>query len=430
MRSNLQRFLAGPAFNSMIALLIVFNVGLIFYEFMLPEGPLLTRVASVNDFITAIFVVELTLRYIVAPNKRIYLSNYWIDILSCLPALRVFRTFRVLRLLRLLRLTRAVMILIGSSGWVSRRFEMYFGSFGVLFITTMMLILCGTLALLSVEQESAISPDRFLSEVWRTTFLFMSGEMIQYPTTNSARFVAALISLAGLIVFAVLVGTVSASMTAYFARKMEAKELELGDLKNHVIICGWERMGAILLAELEAIPEVWARGVVVVAETESDIAKEAGVKNPTRLFHIRDDYTKIGVLESVGARRAKTAIVLADKGVNNNLQDQDRDARTVLAALTLEKLNPNIFTCAELLNQANATHLKIAGVEEVINRSVLTAGLLAASAVNEGLTPIITDLMTHREGNCLRKLSLPKELVGKPFSVAFKFYKLEYDAMA
>lgn len=427
-KTNLRSFVNGPVFNFVIAVLILFNVTLIFAEFLLPEGERLNRIIRLNDIITIIFICELSVRYFVAPNKKIYFSNYWIDILSVLPAFRIFRTFRLLRLLRLLRLTRAVMILLSQSGWVSQRFEKIFGGFGVLFFTALMLILCGTLAQLSVEHAHSVSIDDFLTRVWETTFLFMSGEVVgELPHSAGGKLVSVLISVAGLVVFAVLVGTISASMTTYFQRKMEAKDVDIADLKNHLIICGWEVMGEVILRELEAVSDVWSQGVVVVAETQQDIAKISKVKNPRTLFHLRQDYTKVEVLEAAGARRAKTAIVLADKG--NNLRPQDRDARTVLAALTLEKINPRIFTCCELLNEANAPHLKIAGVEEIISRISLTAGLFASSVVNQGVTPVLMDLMTHHEGSYLRKLSVPGPCVGKSFVELLEYFKTHYDAL-
>jgi voltage-gated potassium channel len=428
-RNNTQRFFNTTACNVIVAFLILVNVTLIFMEFMVPDGALRERIYSVNDSFTWIFIVELSLRYIVAPNKKIYISNYWLDILSVLPALRIFRTIRVFRLFRLLRLARAAMILMTRSGWLSKRFEKYFGSFGILLLTTIFLILCGTLARSSLGEAAYLTPKEFMGSFWETTFLFISGEVIgKLPSSEGGKLVDALISISGLIVFAVMVGTISASMSAYFQRKMEAKDIDISDLKNHLIICGWENMGKMILSELEAVRDVWGQGVVVVAETDEDIVGASGVENSRRLFHVKADFTNVDVLESVGARKAKTAIVLADEG--NGLRPQDRDARTVLAALTLEKLNPSIFTCAELLNEGNATHLRIAGVEEVISRNTLTAGLFASSVINEGITPVVTDLMTHHEGNYLRKLSATEQFIGKPFMKVVEYYKQEYDALA
>lgn len=427
---NLQVFVDGVGFNTCVAILIIVSVVLIFAEFLLEPGPQQEKVIYFNDVVTWIFVVELSLRYIVAPSKRTYFSNYWIDILAVLPVLRVFRTLRLIRLLRLLRLTRAVMILLRTSGWLSARLERYFGSLGVLLVTAIMLVICGTLAMLTQVDSGGTAGGPvgiFVDKVWLTTFLFVSGEPIgEIPPTTTGRLVAVLVSVAGLVVFAILVGTISASMSTYFRTKMEEKDLGIEDLREHILICGWDRMGSLILSELETVSELWLRGVVVVSQTDSNIVADSRVKNPRRLFHVKEDFTKMDVLKRVGAKNAKAAIVLADKG--DNLGDQDRDARTVLAALTLEKINPQIFTCAELLDEVNATHLRIAGVEEIISRTKLTAGLFSSTLINRGISSVITDLLTHKEGTYLRKFELPDQFVGRSFIEVFDHFKKEFDA--
>ena len=429
-KEKIHQFINSPICNIPLALLIFMSVVLIFAEYFIPPSDLHNDVVFASDVLTYLFFIELSFRYWVAPNKRIYFKNYWIDILSVLPMLRVFRTIRILRLLRILRLSRALIIMMRHSGWLSIRVEKYFGSIGALVLTSIMLVLCATLASIHFDGDidGYISISSFISRAWETSMLFVSGEVVgSAPPTIVSKLISLLISLAGLVIFAVFVGTVSASMTTYFRTQMDTKDMRLEDLRDHLIICGWDRMGAIILKELEGSPEIWRRGIVVIAETEDDVARSGDLMNASRLFHVKEDFTKFDVLESCGAEFAKTAIVLADKG--ENLRDQDRDARTVLAALTLEKLNPKIFTCAELLDDQNATHLKIAGVEEIISRTKLTAGLFAATAINAGIAHIIKDVLTLQDGSYFRKVQVPAEYIGKQFYEVFQFFKVEYDAI-
>jgi voltage-gated potassium channel len=429
-KGKLRRFISSSWFNLPIAALILVSVVLVFAEFFIPAGQERDEVILFSNFITYIFIVELVLRYWVAPIKRIFFANFWVDILSVLPVLRIFRAFRLLRLLRLFRLARAVTILLKDAGWLSARLERGLGHFTLLLMTSLILVFCATLALLTFGSRNAdgvISWDIFLDKAWYAAFLFVNGEFIgDFPTDMASRFVLLLTSVSGLVVFAVLVGTISASMTAYFKTKMDTKDLRIKDLRDHLIICGWDSTGRVILSELERVRETWDRGVIVVAQTESDIADEAGLRDTRRLFHVKEDFTKMSVLSSIGLEKARTAIVLADKG--NNLSEQDRDARTVLAALTIEKLNPKIFTCAELLDEQNATHLKIAGVEEIISRTSITAGLFASTAINSGVTAVIRDILTHKEGSYFKKIPVPDNLAGKTFIEAFNFFKLNHEA--
>jgi voltage-gated potassium channel len=429
-KGHLQNGIDSALFEISIALLILISVVLVFAEFFLPPGTDLDTVIFANDVLTWVFVVELTLRWVVAPSKKVFLKNYWVDILAVLPVLRVFRSFRLLRLLRILRLSRAFIILLRRSGWLTTQTERSIGVFSVIFITSIVLIVCWTLIILTIEappSEVSISFSKFLDRIWSTTFLFISGEVIDdLPDSPWSRLVEVLVAVSGLLLFAVFVGAVSSIMTNYWKVKMDEKDLTLDDLDGHTIICGWDRLAAITLHELEMSRDLWLRGVVVVAETDSDIIVESKIKNSKRLFHINDDFTKMDVLERIGTRRARSAIILSDRG--NNLSDQVRDARTVLAALTIEKLNPAIFTCAELIDEVNATHLRMAGVEEVVSRTDISAGLFASAVVNRGISTVVADLLSQKDGSYLRKLDVPNEFIGKRFIEVFDYFKRELDA--
>ncbi len=429
-KRNLQRFLNSAVFEICIALLILLSVILVFAEFFIPPSSQLDDVLLANDILTWLFVGELSLRWYSSPSKKVFLRNYWIDILAVLPVLRIFRSFRLLRLLRVLRLIRAFMILLRRSGWISRRAERSIGVFAVIILTTIVLIISWTLVLLTIEAppaETSISMDLFLDRIWSTTFLFISGEILAgLPTSLWARVVEVFVALSGLLLFAFFVGAVSSIMTNYWKTKMDEKDLTIADLNDHTIICGWDRLTAITLAELEMSKELWTKGVVVVAETKANIIADSKVKNSRRLFHVREDFTKMDVLEKVGARKAATAMILSDR--DSELTDQVRDARTVLAALTLEKLNPNIFTCAELIDEVNATHLKMAGVEEVVSRTGISAGIFASAVVNRGISTVFSDLLSQKDGAYLRKLDVPIEYVGRTFLEVFDYFKREHEA--
>lgn len=68
-----------------------------------------------------IFIVDFTLRFVLAPSKETYLKHNWLTAIALfVPALRVFR---VIRVLRVLRTARAAYVSCGCSvrpiaGWV------------------------------------------------------------------------------------------------------------------------------------------------------------------------------------------------------------------------------------------------------------------------------------------------------------------------
>jgi uncharacterized membrane protein YkvA (DUF1232 family) len=70
------------------------------------SGKKLDIIIWINDIITGIFIVELSLRWFAAPSTKAHWKEYWIDWISVIPVLRPMRLLRFLRGLRLLRLFR------------------------------------------------------------------------------------------------------------------------------------------------------------------------------------------------------------------------------------------------------------------------------------------------------------------------------------
>ena len=133
----------------------------------------------------------------------------------------------------------------------------------------------------------------------------------------------------------------------------EIDDMDRFQLYDHLLILGWNRLVALIIEELTAAKGN-AQAVVVVADLEEpppEVTNQVG----SRVFFVRGDYTKPAVLEQARVRKANKAIIVADDTIERS--DQDRDARTVLGALMVERMNPEIYTCAELLNRENEQHL-------------------------------------------------------------------------
>lgn len=151
------------------------------------------------------------------------------------------------------------------------------------------------------------------------------------------------------------------------------------------------------------------------------------VVNRDRVYLVSGDFTKAELLEKAGVRRASKAIIMSDKtGMRG---DQDRDARTILAALTIEKLNRSIYTCAELLSREHEPHLRMAGVEDVVCVSEYGATLISSMAIHSGLSSIIGELLSVQYGNDFFKLEVPPAMEGKTFAEAAALIKQKHDAL-
>jgi len=107
LKTSVDRFFRLPAVDAIVMAVILLSVILILVEFYhgLDEHRM-RLVMLVNDVITAVFIVELSLRWFAAPSSKAHWREYWIDWISVIPVFRPVRVLRFLRALRLLRLFR------------------------------------------------------------------------------------------------------------------------------------------------------------------------------------------------------------------------------------------------------------------------------------------------------------------------------------
>jgi voltage-gated potassium channel len=181
------------------------------------------------------------------------------------------------------------------------------------------------------------------------------------------------------------------------------------------VICGWNSKSEIIVQEYRAVKGSMSNSpIVVIAQLEQEVStQELGAK----VYFLYDDFTRVAALEKAGIHRARTCIILAD--TSGGRSEQDADARTILAALTVEKLNPAVYTCAELLNRSYGTHLKMGHVNDYVVSGEYSAYMLAQAAMNRGLMGVFTELLTYQRGNEFYRLSLPAKWHGRTYLELF-----------
>jgi voltage-gated potassium channel len=440
---------ASAYFELSVGVLVVISVALTLIEFMLEAPPSNAHssfwLSRANDLVTAIFAVELTLRATVAVSKRRFFNEFFLDIVAVLPIDLIFpggRAFRILRLIRLLRMFGVVSRLSGHFPYIIRRGAVeYVIASGLLVLT----ILFATGAIMFFEnqhptadgeQTSAAAVDTADSadgttfdledSFWFSVYSLFAGEPIPGPPqTLGGKIVAVFVMFMGLTIFAMFTGTVSAFMVERL--RLENGFVEWETLQDHVVICGWSTKAEIIIAEYRATPSMRLVPIVVVSEFDGDRTPVLRPELQKHVHFLSADFTRIPALEKVGIHRANTCIVLAD--TSGTRSEQDADARTILAALTVEKLNPNVFTCAELMNASYGTHLKMGGVNDYVVSGEYGAYLLAQAATNRGLMSVFTELMTYERGNEFYRMTAPGKCIGKSFRECLGILKDKYDVI-
>lgn len=425
MKAILSRLINSLAADLIVGLLIVVSIVLTALEATTPSNhPHYLVYTDLSMVITIVFVVELLIRWFVSKSTGLFFRTYWIDVLAVAPMVRPLRVFRVLRLLRLIRV--GVM--------VSRRARKVFAILHeglaenlVIFVTLVVLFLIGAIGMPLVERGNA-SFDSFEKSAWWCLFTLMAGEPIGGDAgTPLGKLLSAVIMMGGFTVFALLTGVVSAFMVTRLKSGLEAKDVELSELSKHYVICGWNRSVPVILRELQVDPQTANTPLVIVAELEEPPNLAGTNLNTGLLYFVTGDFTWTEVLKRVQVEEATSAILVADECKDRS--DQDRDARTILAALMIEKMNPNIYTTAQILHRENEPHLRMAGVEDVIVVDEYLGNMLAHSSRAWGLVSVMNELLTSCRGNEFYKIDAQPDFVGKTFLAVSQLLKEKHDAI-
>ncbi len=96
----------------------------------------------------------------------------------------------------------------------------------------------------------------------------------------------------------------------------------------------------------------------------------------------------------------------------------------------MEKLKPNIYTCAELYNCEFSSHLQMGKVNDFVVTGEHSAFLLVHAALNRSMVgKVFTDLLTFKGDDQFFRLPTTPEWIGKPFLNLFIHLKTTCDAI-
>jgi voltage-gated potassium channel len=213
-----------------------------------------------------------------------------------------------------------------------------------------------------------------------------------------------------------LLGVLSASLASMLisVRIKENKGMVASKVNNHIIICEWNHRARAVLKELRADPQTEKMPIVLIADIE-----EKPVEDPLLAF-VRGVVNEES-LKMANLAQANTIIILGDDAVETTA----RDAKVVLTTLTVECMNPNVYSVVELVDKANELHCQRANANEIIIGSELNSHLIASAASDHGISRIISELLSSRYGNELYSMPVPEHMIGLPFLDIFIAMKTE-----
>ncbi|WP_153306582.1 potassium channel family protein [Desulfogranum japonicum] len=281
----------------------------------------------------------------------------------------------------------------------------------VLFIIFMVFV--GSLAITWAEPDISFVNGVWWSIVTLTTVGY--GDIS--PTTVGGRVVAAFMMFFGIGILGMFSAALATIMISN--RLKENKGMAATSLENHVIICEWNHRSHSVLKELRNGVKRCETPVVLIA----DIA-EKPMDDPDLVFI--NGSANEETFGKANLKQASTVVILGD----DNLDPTARDAKVVLTTLTVETINPDVYTIVEIIDKANKQHCLRANADEIIIGSELSSHLLATATMDHGMSSIVSELVSSRYGNDLYSVPLPENYVGTPFLELMVTVKEKYQATA
>jgi len=340
-------------YNTFSFSVILISVILTLYdEFYGLHSKLHPIVLEIEWLASTIIAFELVGRYILAENKVRYLTNPLtiLDFIALIPALQIFRAVRLIVLIaRVLRLTYRYRFFFGFFLNIIREF-----AFELIFLFALILVVIFSILLIIFSVEHGAGNEKIKTFFDTLYYVIITATTVGYgditPSTQLGRALAMVLGILGIFLFSLITATVSTAFFHY-VNMLKRGMVSFRELKNHIVVCGWNETGEVILEE---IMKYWEekgerkRPIVVVTEQELEPRHE--------FYYKKGDYVSEEVLKNAGVEHADMVIVLAEKGVD--LTEDSIDARTILSAMLTRDLNPKATIIAEILLRENAKTIK------------------------------------------------------------------------
>ncbi len=172
-----------------------------------------------DNAILIVFIFDYVIRLIISENKKQFVKNNILDLISIIPFNSAFRIFRVARLTKLVRLTRLMKLLKLTKLFtytlrLSGKIKTFFNTNGFKYtvIITAFVICIGAVGISQIENMPI--DDSF----W---WAFVTATTVGYgdisPSTDFGRIIAGILMLFGI----GLIGSLTSTITSYFFSKTE-----------------------------------------------------------------------------------------------------------------------------------------------------------------------------------------------------------------
>lgn len=224
----------------------------------------------------------------------------------------------------------------------------------------------------------------------------------KYPVTVPGQIVTIALILIGGSLLAVLLANIGGSFALRVSRR-ERGLLPVKHLKNHVVICHWNKQAKAAIRDYYKAHHS-VKFVLIDGYIEENPIPEYDV------YFVRGNFNEDETLMRANIQQAKTVLIFGDKRIDENTAD----AKSMKAVLAIKYLNPNVHIIVECLS-GDVRSLRRVGADEVIDTGEVNGRLLVQSTLSEGISNVLQELLVHETGNEFHETAVPKQYIGWSF---------------
>jgi voltage-gated potassium channel len=291
-------------------------------------------------------------------------------------------------------------------------------------IATILIVITilSTLLFFIIEKKSGNNNVRnFFDSFWyMISTLLTVGYGDITPISMFGRFIGIFAMIFGVVFIAGVTGQISSSLIEKQLKK-ERGLLKLKKKQNHFIICGWKNDFELILdGIMDANPQYDINDIVLINMAQDYMQLMLEKPKYKLINFIYGDFIDESILLKANIKQAKKALILADMTANYN--PLEIDSRTIMTAMSLNKLNKNIYTIAELLDEKFEKYLQMAHCDEIVLSKEYERVLLINASSGSGISHVVRDLLDVENNRKISIEKIPQSLIGISFKNAFDYF--------
>ena len=267
-------------------------------------------------------------------------------------------------------------------------------------VTLFIALICISVVILRGSErnfvESTSGESRFLALSWWESFIWMfqyvasgfQGEAFA-PKSDTGRLIAATVAIIGVLGPTTMIFYVINLLSASRVKKLNGhSEIHF---TNHLVLCGWNEKGPGIVYSVTGDDVDTKVQVTIVADLEASPIEKYGF-DQSHVSYIRGDATESSVLHRANADKASTAIILAGDQVH-----ESEAMSSVLTAMNLSQINPDIHICAEVARAEDERLLLDSKCQSIIVPEKLVTKLATAAILDPLIIDFILDIITYHQ---------------------------------